>query len=323
MMYSVIVPVYNAEKYLKQCIESIRCDSDDFELILIDDGSTDSSFEICDSFSKKEAYIHTYHIKNGGAAAARNLGLSKAKGDYVVFVDADDSLSEGFFENLIPYLKKYSYDLIFFDADRVYESGLIKPMGQGLCSDKINGRTREEVMAHLAECNKFPASPWGKIVSRKLLVEKNISFIEGKVNEDVDWFIRVLLSSENFGFFKGGKYLYCYNPDSVSNNISKKKNNVEDLIYIIKLWCEKSQNHKYSKYIGNFLAYEYAMIFPYLGALPAEEREIFFQDLIDLKFLLKKCKTLKLKLIRVAIEILGINCASTLLFKFVEYRDRR
>lgn len=323
MTYSVIVPVYNAEKYLKQCIESICCDSGDFELILIDDGSTDSSVEICDDFSQKEAYIHTYHIKNRGAAAARNFGLSKANGDYIVFVDADDSLSEGFFENLTPYLKKNSCDLIFFDADRVYESGLVKPMGQGLCPDKINKRTREEVLSHMAECNKFPASPWGKIVSRKMLVEKDILFIEGKVNEDVDWFIQVLLSSETFGFFEGGKYLYCYNPDSVSNNISKKKKNVEDLIYIIKLWCERSQDHKYSEHIGNFLAYEYAMIFPYLGALPAEEREFFLQDMIDLKFLLKKSKTLKLKLVKAAIEILGINNAATLLFKFVEYRDHR
>ena len=88
---SVIVPVYNVEKYLRRCIDSILAQTfSDFELLLIDDGSKDSSGEICEEYAGKDARIRVFHRQNGGVSTARNLGIDKAKGEWIYFVDSDD-----------------------------------------------------------------------------------------------------------------------------------------------------------------------------------------------------------------------------------------
>lgn len=91
---SVIVPVYNVEKYLSRCIDSIISQTfSDFELILVDDGSTDSSGKICDEYGKKDGRVKVIHKRNGGLSSARNCGLENAKGNYICFVDSDDWIS--------------------------------------------------------------------------------------------------------------------------------------------------------------------------------------------------------------------------------------
>jgi len=98
---SVIVPVYNAEKYLEECVESILQQSfASIEILLINDGSRDSSGIMCDSFAKKDSRIRVFHKDNGGVSSARNLGLDNARGEWICFVDSDDWLEQGYFEVL-------------------------------------------------------------------------------------------------------------------------------------------------------------------------------------------------------------------------------
>ena len=93
MRISVIIPVYNTEQYLSRCLDSILSQSfDDFELLLIDDGSTDSSGAICDSYAEKDSRVRVFHKENGGVSSARNLGLDNAKGEWIYFVDSDDEV---------------------------------------------------------------------------------------------------------------------------------------------------------------------------------------------------------------------------------------
>lgn len=102
MTVSIIVPIYNSRDYLSQCIDSILNQSySDFELLLIDDGSTDDSRTICDGYEAKDNRIRTYHKENGGVSSARNKGLDEAKGDYIVFIDADDYVNPGYIEHLM------------------------------------------------------------------------------------------------------------------------------------------------------------------------------------------------------------------------------
>lgn len=106
---SVIVPVYNVEKYLRRCIDSILSQTfSDFELLLIDDGSKDKSGDICDEYAAKDARIRVFHKDNGGVSSARNLGLVKANGEFIFFVDSDDYLDNTHLEN-------YSKDIDNFD----------------------------------------------------------------------------------------------------------------------------------------------------------------------------------------------------------------
>ena len=95
MYFSIIVPVYNVEKYLRECIDSILCQTfTDFELILVDDGSKDESGKICDEYAEKDNRIKVIHKENGGQSTARNCGVKESSGKYIVFLDSDDFISE-------------------------------------------------------------------------------------------------------------------------------------------------------------------------------------------------------------------------------------
>ena len=106
-MISVIVPVYNAEKYLHRCINSILAQTFvDIELLLIDDGSTDSSSVICDKYAKKDQRVRVFHKENGGVSSARNLGLDNAQGEWIAFVDGDDWVKETYLSNLLSHVRE-------------------------------------------------------------------------------------------------------------------------------------------------------------------------------------------------------------------------
>ena len=117
-LISVIVPVYNVERYISRCIDSILSQSvPDWELLLVDDGSQDSSGQICDMFSRKDSRIQVYHITNGGVSRARNYGIDRAKGEWICFIDADDWIDSNTFE----LCRRYSnYDFIRFSIEYVY-----------------------------------------------------------------------------------------------------------------------------------------------------------------------------------------------------------
>lgn len=121
---SIIVPVYNVEKVLSICIESVLSQTfSDFELLLINDGSTDKSGVICDAYAKKDNRVKVFHKKNGGVSSARNYGLNEAKGDYLVFLDSDDWIEYTFFSTLSQYIDQF--DIIFFGAEKLSSSGTL------------------------------------------------------------------------------------------------------------------------------------------------------------------------------------------------------
>ena len=120
---SVIIPVYNVEKYLRLCVDSVLAQTyENLDIILVDDGSKDGSGEICDGFAQRDSRIRVIHQKNAGAGAARNAGIAQAKGDYVVYVDADDTIERNYLE----LLSQHDEDLVFIDVDRVDGKGNVK-----------------------------------------------------------------------------------------------------------------------------------------------------------------------------------------------------
>jgi glycosyltransferase involved in cell wall biosynthesis len=178
MTYSIIVPVYNAEKYLHRCIDSILAQSDsDYELILVDDGSQDSSGEICDTYAAADNRIKVFHQKNKGVVSARNKGIAMTQGDYICYVDADDRVESRMLEKLREYLKKYHEpDMLFFQAIRDYgdqQKEIPNYLAQGYY-DK--NRLMKEVYPAMMYMPDQPfctgmvyTVPWGKLYKRKLL----------------------------------------------------------------------------------------------------------------------------------------------------------
>lgn len=119
---SVVIPVYQTEHYLRQCLDSLVVQSfPDFEVVLIDDGSKDGSGSICDEYSARDSRFNVVHVANGGVSKARNIGIERTKGDYIVFVDSDDWVESGYFQSIVGYLDKY--DLLFYGMKSISGDG--------------------------------------------------------------------------------------------------------------------------------------------------------------------------------------------------------
>ena len=120
-LVSIIIPVYNVESYLPECIESVLKQTySHWELLLIDDGSSDGSPQICDEFQRKDSRIRAIHKENQGPSAARNLGIEIAGGDYIVFVDSDDWIAPGMLEEMAGKIYRYQTDLVMCGYERVH-----------------------------------------------------------------------------------------------------------------------------------------------------------------------------------------------------------
>ena len=167
MLVSVIVPVYNAEKYLSRCIDSILAQTfTNFELLLINDGSKDNSGKICDEYAAKDSRVHVFHKENGGASAARNYGLDKAVGKYICFVDADDWVNKDYLEKLLP----------TDDEEMVVCSFMYETMESFFLSNIIRDKNNIETVLHLLLDHMAVCAPWCKIMRRDIIEQNNIRF---------------------------------------------------------------------------------------------------------------------------------------------------
>ena len=132
-LLTIVIPVYNMEKYVEKCIRSVLAQSYvDFELIVIDDGSKDNSCEIIDKIAKEDTRIKFYAYPNGGVSAARNRGIEQAKGKYLIFIDADDYISEKYLENIMSQVNKYKADIYIWGITKNLLSGKEKQIAPSL-----------------------------------------------------------------------------------------------------------------------------------------------------------------------------------------------
>lgn len=178
---SIIVPVYNVDKYLPQCLDSILAQTyPDFEVLLVDDGSTDGSGTICDNFALKDSRIQVFHKANGGVSSARNLGLDNASGEWVVFVDSDDWLSEIYCETLIN--SCINADITFFSEVWHYLDGCKIVYSSGETCAKDSKEKKEDLILHLLQNqtkHNYFGYTWNKMFKREIIEINKIRFVEG------------------------------------------------------------------------------------------------------------------------------------------------
>ena len=165
-LISIIVPVYNTEKYLHRCIDSILIQTfTDFELLLIDDGSKDRSGEICDEYAKNDSRVRVFHKENGGVSSARNLGLDNAKGEWISFVDADDYLND---DSLSILSQNLDVDLIIASYEEYYE-GTVKNNQCGLLDVKISSRSDKKHFFFQYMHTGILKCIWGKLYHKRII----------------------------------------------------------------------------------------------------------------------------------------------------------
>lgn len=187
MQLSIVVPVYNVEKYISKCVQSIvEQTNKDFELILVDDGSTDASGAICDRYARKYGFIKTYHIANSGPGGARNYGVKKALGDYVFFVDSDDYIAKATVDILYCINKKTEADIVVLSEEILTENEkcVEKHINVIEATEKIEEYTNEQAIALLGYVEKMLSAPWGKLIKKNILI--NRPFSEKVIYEDYE-----------------------------------------------------------------------------------------------------------------------------------------
>lgn len=225
---SVIIPVYNAEKYLNRCIESVVCQSlRDIEIILVNDGSTDESLKICRMWKKKDDRIVLLNKENGGASSARNLALQYAKGNYIGFVDSDDWIDSEMYENLLLLINESNADMAICEL-MIHSNNKIVDNKIMNYPSTIWGK--EELLDHFFRVRGERDTHCICVRLIKKTVFDGWSFIEGKMNEDVHACYCMAVNSKKAVYTDKQYYHYIRNKEGITNNqFSFKK---MDLIYI-------------------------------------------------------------------------------------------
>ncbi|MCA0132696.1 glycosyltransferase [Winogradskyella alexanderae] len=213
-LISIIVPVYNVESYLERCIESlINQTYSHLEIILVNDGSTDNSGDICTSFANRDSRISVYHIENGGSSIARNYGLTKSTGDYIGFVDSDDWIRNDMFQKLLDFSIKNNLKVV--ECSSVESKGILNIE---LTNKDIEGiiEEKETTLQRVLKNKRFAV--WRRIY--KIDVVKNRFFKEHILHQDVYYTMDILNSIDKLGFID--EPLYIYNVENINSVIRSK-----------------------------------------------------------------------------------------------------
>lgn len=224
MDISVIIPVYNTEKYLAACVNSVlRQENVSLEIILVDDGSTDSSSSICDNYAKIHDNINVVHIKNSGPATAKNVGLKLAKGDYVSFTDSDDELEPTMFHEMISAGKKYNSEIVCCNFKEADAHGVISHTN---CSGNIYVFDKVEALRHILSKDLIYTGSVTKIFKRELLTQNNISHNDGlKTDEDFIMNIKAFARCNHCVVVDKCFYIINYRENSLSHSYFKENIN--------------------------------------------------------------------------------------------------
>lgn len=214
---SIIVPVYNAEKYIEKCVNSLTSQTyKDIEIILINDGSTDSSLKICEKFERVDSRIKLYSKENGGVSSARNLGISKCKGKYICFVDSDDTVDIDFCEILVSNLENSKSDLSCCSYNIIKNGQKEKKYKK----EKKDKYITEDKYMQLLKCYK--GFLWNKLYKKKIIDENRLKLDENiSMCEDLLFNFQYLAKCKKIICSNEKKYNYIINNFGLSKGINK------------------------------------------------------------------------------------------------------
>lgn len=234
---SIIVPVYNSEKYLNKCLDSLVNQTlQDIEIIIINDGSTDNSQNIIDNYIKKyPTKIKSFYQENSGQASSRNLGIKNAEGEFIAFVDSDDYLELDAYEKAYTFAMENNFDIVSFNFWE--ESGNSKYKS----SYRKFTDVEPDVKYVLNE-----TSPWNKIIRTNLFAENNIKFLDNYIYEDLELIPRLILYTNRVGFLNEYLYHYIIHPSSTMRQSSYTPK-LSNIYFVMEQLKNNFQNTKYTE----------------------------------------------------------------------------
>lgn len=245
MRFSIIVPVYNTERYLKKCIDSILIQKfSDFELILVDDGSEDGCGDMCDQYAEYDSRVRVIHKKNMGVSAARNDGLDKASGDYILFVDSDDWIENNCLEVLNDVITE-NIDVVVFGLKKIFKNKI------DIILPELYVKS-EEIKEKLIS-DEYKAWTCNKCYRRSLF--SNLRFKIGIYYEDIYTLPRMIYNAKSIVSIK--QALYCYNQMNV-NSITNDTTSLK--MYDLVMARKENSDFAYKNNLGCFQKCVFKMV---------------------------------------------------------------
>ena len=263
-MVTVIIPVYNVEKYISKCIKSLLNQTyQNFEVLLINDGTKDNSIDKVKKIIKKDIRFKIINKENGGQGSARNVGLKEAKGEYICFIDPDDFIEKNYIELMLKKIIKEDIDICITNFNMVDEEGrvikIVKSKYKGVYFSK-------ERLGDFLISTNFEVSPWNKMYKKKCF--KNIFFDEYLYYEDFDLMYRVIYNTNKIYFSDEILYNYVQRDSSTSRGINSKKikdkerilEKMKDFLIEKKLYSREEKNYKKSYLLNVILSNSYKIL---------------------------------------------------------------
>ena len=325
--FSVIIPVYNVEKYLPQCVESVLTQSfENIEVILVDDGSPDNCPAICDEFANKDSRVRVIHKQNGGLSDARNYGIRAAQGEYLLFLDSDDYWGEAdALKTVFSRIGQYEEpaDILMFQAQLIYPDGTIIPDRNGF-PDHFNDMTREESLIYMVENGLLIGSACSKVVKRSFLLENDLFFKVGIKSEDVHWIFRVASAMPKYQYTD--QYFYMYRkgrPGSITTTVS-----FVHLCQLADMLEEFSDEERYDndtakRCVLGLVAYQLTILMAYVSNLTDRiQRKQLIRRIKDMERLLAYDLHPRVKLVNKVRRYAGLDLTIALLGVYLKYRKR-
>ncbi len=256
---SIIVPIYNVEKYLRKCIDSILAQTfNDFELILVDDGSPDNCGKICDEYAQKDSRIVVVHKENGGVSTARNAGLTAAKGDYIGWVDGDDFIHPEMYEILFEVMSKESADIVQCSKSDFKEDDPVNLNAK--LEYNITHISHKEIYSAATEVNPiYNFNVWSKLFRRELF--DGLQFPEGYIFEDGYLYLDLASRAESIVLIDCPLYFYLVRSGSITHNGMRAEN--FGYLYTLVHYLEVLEDGGHKKFAEK-CAEKYCMEFFYL-----------------------------------------------------------
>lgn len=237
-LISVIVPVFNVEKYIHRCINSILKQTyQNIEIIIVDDGSKDGSGKICDEYAKKDNRVKVIHKENGGVSSARNIGLKSANGKYITFVDADDWIENNTYEEMIEKLKINNVDIVkcgFLkdNTDKIKENNLV--FGDNVKFDLKQNRAE---ILNLYYSGKIDPGICFSLIKKEIIDKVELFNTNLAIGEDFIFMLEIICVSKSIYFFNKNFYHYDTNPESATLSFNFKERNIVNFLMISEEFC--------------------------------------------------------------------------------------
>ena len=321
-LISIIIPVYNLENYLDQCLKNILQQTyNNLEIVLVNDGSTDLSRSICEEYSQNNVRIKVIHQPNKGAASARNNGILNSNGDYIIFLDGDDYWDDTqFLEKCMKNLQESNADIIIFGLKKYYEDiNKIEESRDNFDRNLINLNNKKETLRYLVSNNLYTSSSCTKIIKRNIIIENNILFRENSLCEDIDWNARLVICSNVIDVINISPYVYRQRKESKTHNLSI--NNIVNLIESIELCIslnDKALDFEY-EYMS-YVAYQYITLLVCLNQIKENISQELMKKIKDYRYLLKYDLIKRVHIFNLINKFLGFSMLNLFIKLYLKIR---